>query len=143
MLFSVVFAFMYKFLPDVIIHWRDVWIGGVATAIFFAAGKFLLSVYLGSSSTASAYGAFGSLVVVLVWVYYSSQIVFFGAELTQVLARRHGSGLAPEEGARCLKQAGGMGKERGERLSREASDGGGQGRQPAEARDVPQHKGPA
>lgn len=143
-LFSLVFAFMYKFLPDVIIHWRDVWIGGVATAIFFAAGKFLLGVYLGSSSTASAYGAFGSLVVVLVWVYYSSQIVFFGAELTQVLARRYGSGLAPEEGARWLPEAGRRdGQREGERLSREASDGGGQGRQPAEAKDVPHHKGPA
>lgn len=112
-LFSVVFAFMYKFLPDVIVHWRDVWIGGVATAGLFVVGKLLVGVYLGSSGTASAYGVFGSLVVVLVWVYYSSQIVFFGAELTQVLARRYGSGIEPEEGARWLPGSDGSGdKER-------------------------------
>lgn len=106
-LFSFVFAFTYKFLPDVRIAWGDVWIGGVVTAVLFAVGKFLVGIYLGSSGTGSAYGAFGSLVAVVVWVYYSSQIVFFGAEFTQVYARRYGSGLTPEDGAQWVQGADG------------------------------------
>ncbi len=100
--FSILFTFAYKFLPDVKIRWADVWIGGTATAVLFVIGKFLVSIYLGSKGTASAYGAFGSLVIFLIWVYYSAQVMFFGAEFTQVYARRHGSGLEPEEGAKRI-----------------------------------------
>jgi membrane protein len=85
------FAMMFKVLPDTYVAWRDVWVGAVLTAILFTVGKFLIGLYLGKSSLGSAYGAAGSLVVLIVWIYYSAQILFFGAELTQVYARRHGS----------------------------------------------------
>lgn len=88
---TVLFALMFKYVPDAVIRWSDVWIGAAATAILFTIGKFLVGMYLGRGSVASAYGAAGSLVVVLVWVYYSAQILFFGAELTQVYARTYGS----------------------------------------------------
>lgn len=88
---TVLFALVFKFLPDAKVAWRDVWIGAVLTAVLFTVGKTLIGVYLGRSSVASAYGAAGSLVVLLAWVYYAAQIVFFGAELTQVYAARHGS----------------------------------------------------
>lgn len=87
----LLFAMIFKFLPDTTVAWRDVWVGAALTALLFTVGKFLIGLYLGKSSIASAYGAAGSLVVLLVWIYYSAQILFFGAELTQVYARRHGS----------------------------------------------------
>jgi membrane protein len=87
----LLFAMIFKFLPDTTVAWRDVWVGAALTALLFTFGKFLIGLYLGKSSIASAYGAAGSLVVLLVWIYYSAQILFFGAELTQVYARRHGS----------------------------------------------------
>ncbi len=96
---TLLFAMMYKFLPDVKIAWRDVWIGAALTAFLFAIGKFLIGFYLGTSSMASAYGAAGALVLVLVWVYYSAQIFFLGAEFTQVYARRYGSRIEPAEDA--------------------------------------------
>jgi len=96
---TVLFALMYKVLPDVEIGWSDVWIGAVITALLFTMGKLGLGIYLGRSTFASAYGAAGSFVVVLVWIYYSAQIVFFGAELTQVFANRSGSLIKPSEGA--------------------------------------------
>ncbi len=96
---TVLFAAMYKWLPDVEMVWRDVWIGAIATAVLFTIGKLLIGLYLGHSSVTSVYGAAGSLVLVLVWVYYSSQIVFFGAELTQVYANQYGSRLRPAENA--------------------------------------------
>jgi len=86
-----VFAFMFRYLPDVNIEWRDVWLGAAFTSVLFAIGKFAIGLYLGKASIGSAYGAAGSLVIVLVWVYYSSQILFFGAEFTQVYAEHHGS----------------------------------------------------
>lgn len=86
-----VFAFMFRYLPDVNIEWRDVWLGAFVTSVLFGIGKFAIGMYLGKASVGSAYGAAGSLVVLLVWVYYSSQILFFGAEFTQVYAERHGS----------------------------------------------------
>lgn len=92
---TLLFAFIYRYLPDVRIAWRDVWVGAVITAILFTLGKYLLGLYLGQSGTASAYGAAGSLVVLLIWVYYSAQIFFFGAELTEVYARRYGSKIRP------------------------------------------------
>jgi membrane protein len=96
---TLLFAMMYRFLPDVKIAWRDVWIGAAITALLFTIGKFLIGLYLGHSSAASVFGAVGSLVVVLLWIYYSTQILFFGAELTQVYARRYGSNIVPDEHA--------------------------------------------
>jgi membrane protein len=84
-LISVLFAMLFKVLPDVALGWRDVWVGAVVTAALFSIGKYLLGFYLAHSGTASAFGAAGSLVVLLVWVYYSSQIVLFGAELTRTM----------------------------------------------------------
>jgi membrane protein len=91
----LLFAMIFKFLPDVEIQWRDVWIGAVMTAIFFGIGKWLLGFYLGSGVAGSAYGAASSLITLLLWVYYSSQILLFGAEFTQVYASRAGRGLKP------------------------------------------------
>src|SRR5204863_8220923 len=82
----LLFAMIFKFLPDVKIQWRDVWIGAVITAVLFGMGKWLLGFYLGSGAAGSAYGAASSLITLLLWVYYSSQILLFGAEFTQVYA---------------------------------------------------------
>jgi membrane protein len=95
----VLFAIIFKFLPDAKIQWRDVWIGAILTAILFAIGKWALGLYLGSGSAASAYGAASSLITLLLWVYYSSQILLFGAEFTQVYADRSGRGVKPDEHA--------------------------------------------
>jgi membrane protein len=91
----LLFAMIFKFLPDVEIQWRDVWIGAVMTAILFSIGKWLLGFYLGSGAAGSAYGAAGSLITLLLWIYYSSQILLFGAEFTQVYASRAGRGSKP------------------------------------------------
>lgn len=96
---TLLFAMIYRFLPDVKIAWRDVWIGAVITALLFTIGKFAIGLYLGHSSAASVFGAAGSLVVILLWIYYSTQILFFGAEMTQVYARRYGSNIVPDENA--------------------------------------------
>jgi membrane protein len=88
---SVMFAAIFKLLPDTKIAWRDVWAGAATTAALFTVGKTLIGLYLGKSSIASAYGAAASLAIILAWVYYAAQILFFGAELTQVYAHRHGS----------------------------------------------------
>ena len=93
----LLFAMIFKFLPDVKIQWRDVWIGAVMTAIFFGIGKWALGLYLSSGAAGSAYGAAGSLITLLLWVYYSSQILLFGAEFTQVYADRAGRGVEPSE----------------------------------------------
>jgi membrane protein len=95
----LLFAVIFKFLPDAEIRWRDVWIGAGMTAIFFAIGKWALGLYLGSGSAASAYGAASSLITLLLWVYYSSQILLFGAEFTQVYANRAGRDIKPAEHA--------------------------------------------
>ena len=88
---SLMFAVVYRFLPDVKLTWRDVWVGSVMTALLFTIGKQLLGVYLGRSGTTSSYGAAGSVILVLLWVYYSAQIILFGAELTRVFVERvHG-----------------------------------------------------
>jgi membrane protein len=96
---TLLFAMIYKFLPDVKITWRDVWIGALATAVLFTIGKLLIGLYLGHASVGSAYGAAGSLVVFVVWVYYSGQILFVGAEFTKVYANRSGSQIRPTENA--------------------------------------------
>ena len=92
----LLFAIIFKFLPDAEIRWRDVWIGAAMSAIFFAIGKWALGLYLGSGSAASAYGAASSLITLLLWVYYSSQILLFGAEFTQVYASRAGRDIKPD-----------------------------------------------
>ena len=93
--FIGLFALIFKFLPDVKIPWTDVWIGAAATAILFGVGKSLIGLYLGTAGVGSSYGAAGSLIVLLVWVYYSSIILFLGAEMTQVYAKWHGSKILP------------------------------------------------
>lgn len=87
-LVAVVFMMMFKFLPDVPVPWRDAWAGGLTTSLLLEAGKLVLSRYLGGGGVRSAYGAAGSLVVVLLWVYYSAQILYFAVELTKVRVRR-------------------------------------------------------
>lgn len=96
---SGLFALIFKVVPDVEIGWRDVWIGAATTAVMFALGKFALGLYLGRASVASPYGAAGSFVVLVIWVYYAAQILFFGAEFTQVYARHRGSRIAPSHNA--------------------------------------------
>ena len=96
---TLLFAMIYKILPDVKIVWSDVWIGAAITSLLFVMGKYLIGLYLGNASVGSAYGAAGSLVVVLIWVYYSAQILFFGAEFTQVYAQKYGSQIVPAKDA--------------------------------------------
>jgi membrane protein len=98
------FAMIFKFLPDARIQWRDVWIGAVITAIFFGIGKWVLGLYLGSGAAGAAYGPASSLITLLLWVYYSSQILLLGAEFTQVYADRSGRGVKPDEYAVRVEQ---------------------------------------
>jgi membrane protein len=102
--FIALFAVLFKLLPDVRLAWKDVWLASVVTAVLFSVGKIGIGLYLGRSSLASAYGAAGSLIVLLVWVYYSASIFLFGAELTQVWSRAHGRGFEPKEGAEAIAQ---------------------------------------
>lgn len=101
-LITVMFAAIYKELPDVKIGWHDVWVGAAMTSFLFGVGKYALGVYLGRSSVGSAYGAAGSLAVLLLWIYYAAQILFFGAEFTQVYAKRYGSKIEPAENAEAV-----------------------------------------
>jgi len=101
---TVLLAMIYRYLPDVKISWRDVWVGAAVTALLFTVGKVLLGLYLGRSSTASVFGAAGSLVILLLWIYYSAQILFFGAEFTQVYARYRGVQILPSEHAVRVRQ---------------------------------------
>ena len=93
---TALFAMIFKYLPDVKIAWSDVWIGAGLTTLLFIIGKYALGLYLGSGSAGSAYGAAGALITTLVWVYYSAQIMLFGAEFTQVYANEFGSHIEPE-----------------------------------------------
>ena len=88
---TALFAMIFKLLPDARIEWRDVWLGAAVTALLFTIGKSLIGVYLGRAGVTSVYGAAGSLVLILLWVYYSSQLLFLGAEFTEVYSRRYGS----------------------------------------------------
>ena len=101
---TVLIALIFKFLPDVEIGWPYVWFGAVVTSALFAVGRFLIGFYLGHASVASSYGAAGSLVVFLLWVYYSSLILLFGAELTEVHARRSGAAIVPAPHAVAIKK---------------------------------------
>jgi membrane protein len=96
---ALLFAMIFKFLPDVKIRFRDVWIGAFFTALSFMLGKVLLGLYIAKADLASSYGAAGSVVVLLLWIYYSAQIFFFGAEFTQAYAHLHGSRLEPTKDA--------------------------------------------
>jgi membrane protein len=102
---TALFAMMYKILPDARIQWRDVLIGAALTSFLFAIGKFLIGLYLGSSGVTSTYGAAGSVILVLLWVYYSSLIFFLGAEFTQTYATHFGSGVVPAENAQWIAEA--------------------------------------
>ncbi len=102
---TVLFALIFKIMPDVHVAWNDVWLGAAATAVLFATGKIAIAFYLGRSSFTSVYGAAGSLLVLLAWVYYSAQILFFGAEFTWVYAHRKGRRFRPARGAHFLSEA--------------------------------------
>lgn len=101
---TVLFAIIFKVVPDIEVRWRDVWVGSFVTAALFSAGKYVLGLYLGTSTVASSYGAAGSVVALVVWVYYSSQLVFLGAEFTQVFARRFGADIRPSKNAMFLDE---------------------------------------
>jgi membrane protein len=96
---TLLFAMIFKVLPDAKVKWSDVWLGAAFTALLFAIGKELIGLYLGNVAVGSTYGAAGSLVVILLWIFYSAQILFFGAEFTQVYANRFGSRIVPAENA--------------------------------------------
>ncbi|AEB08574.1 YihY/virulence factor BrkB family protein [Desulfobacca acetoxidans] len=98
LLFTLMFALLFKVLPDVRLSWRAVGVGAGITALLFGLGKNLLGAYLARTSVSSAYGAAGSMVVLLLWVYYSAQIIFIGAEFTQVYARKFGMAIEPRQG---------------------------------------------
>ena len=100
----LVFAMIFKFLPDVKLRWSNVWVGSVLTAILFAIGKWALGLYLGSGAAGSAYGAASSLITLLLWIYYSSQILLFGAEFTQVYTRKFGGPVEPDDYAVCVER---------------------------------------
>lgn len=101
---TVMFALLFKFLPDVKIAWKDVWLGAFITALLFGLGQFALSIYLGLGNVGSAFGAAGSLVIILVWIYYSAQIFLLGAEFTQVYTNKYGSHVQPAENAEFVTE---------------------------------------
>jgi membrane protein len=102
-LIVLLFAVIFRYLPDVEVRWRDVWVGSAMTAILFLVGKWALGLYLGSGAAGSAYGAASSLITLLLWIYYSSQILLFGAEFTQVYANQCGAGGKPTKHAVCIE----------------------------------------
>jgi len=102
---TALFAVMFKKLPDVLIRWRDVWVGAAVTAALFTLGKFGLGIYLGSAGVSSAYGAAGSIVALVIWVYYSAQVLLVGAEFTEVYARRFGSAITPGKHSVAVEHA--------------------------------------
>ncbi len=91
----LLFMMIFKVLPDVHIEWKHVWVGALVTAVLFVLGKYLIGLYIGTSTLSSTYGAAGSLVIFLLWIYYSAQILFLGAEFTQVYAIKYGEGIRP------------------------------------------------
>jgi membrane protein len=102
---AFLFALLFRFLPDARVRWRDLWVGASATALLFSLGRWLIGLYLARGSVSSPYGAAGSLVVLLLWIYYSAQVIFFGAELTRVYAEKMGKGVEPRRGAGRLEPA--------------------------------------
>jgi len=96
--FSVItalFALLFKYLPDAHIAWKDVWIGAAVTSLLFTIGKYLIGMYLGNSNISSAFGAASSVVIIMLWTFYSSQIMLYGAEFTKIYANRFGSKIQP------------------------------------------------
>lgn len=102
---TLLFALLYKVLPDVDLGWKDVWIGALITSVLFAIGKTLIGLYIGRSSTASSYGAAGSVMILLLWVYYSSQVVLLGAEMTRAFTASRKGAPKPEPYAKREKRA--------------------------------------
>jgi membrane protein len=96
---TVIFAFMFKFLPAAIMKWKDVWVGAAVTSLLFSIGKLLIGLYLGNGAIGSTFGAASSLVIIMLWAYYSSQIILLGAEFTRLYAMRFGSKILPDENA--------------------------------------------
>lgn len=95
---TLLFGMIFKFLPEIKIAWKDVWLGAAVTSALFTLGKFVIGLYLGRSRVGSTFGAAGSLAILLIWIYYSAQILFFGAEFTQVYANKYGSRIVPDPG---------------------------------------------
>jgi membrane protein len=102
---TLLFAMIFKFLPEIKIAWKDVWLGAAVTSALFSLGKFLIGLYLGRSEVGNTFGAAGSLAILLIWIYYSAQILFFGAEFTQVYANHYGSKMVPDPGMVKLTEA--------------------------------------
>jgi membrane protein len=102
---TALFALIFKVIPDAKIQWRDVWLGAAVTAALFTIGKLLLGLYLGKAAVGSSYGAAGSIIALVVWVYYAAQILLIGAEFTQVQARRRGRSIEPSENAVTADEA--------------------------------------
>ena len=98
---TIMFALMFKFIPDAIVTWSDVWVGAAVTSVLFAVGKLAIGLYLGNGAIGSTFGAASSLVIIMLWAFYSAQIVLFGAEFTRLYATRFGSGIRP--GANALR----------------------------------------
>jgi membrane protein len=96
---TAIFAFMFKFLPAATLKWRDVWVGAAVTSLLFSIGKLLIGLYLGNGAIGSTFGAASSLVIIMLWTFYSSQIVLFGAEFTRLYAMRFGSNILPDANA--------------------------------------------
>jgi membrane protein len=92
---TIMFALMFKFIPDASVNWSDVWVGAAVTSVLFALGKLVIGLYLGNGAIGSAFGAASSLVIIMLWAFYSAQIVLFGAEFTRLYATRFGSGIRP------------------------------------------------
>ena len=101
---TLLFALIFKAIPDTTIPWRDVWMGAAVTSLLFVIGKVVIGFYLGHSALASAYGAAASLVIFLVWIYYSAQILLFGAEITHIYALKFGSRIDHEKPSGCGKR---------------------------------------
>jgi predicted PurR-regulated permease PerM len=127
---GLMFAVIYRLLPDVRLAWRNVWIGAAVTALLFTLGKSLIGLYLGRSATASVYGAAGSFIVILLWIYYSAQVFFFGAEFTKVYARHFGVIVVPDPTAVPLtaEARAAQGMDRSQRTLRARSRGVPEGR---------------
>lgn len=134
---TLLFAAMFKVLPDARIAWRDVLVGAFATALLFTLGKFLIGLYLGRSDPGSAFGAAGSVVLILVWIYYSALIVLVGAEFTQAWAKMKGAGIEPEDGAVWVDDC----DVPGAREASGASTGEAPAPEPVEPADVPADAG--
>ncbi len=138
---TLLFALIFKVLPDVEIAWHDVWIGAFVTAALFTVGKYAISLYVGRAAPESSLSGVGALIVVLLWVYYSAQIMFFGAELTQVYANRYGSKVVPDDDAVALtdERRAELGIPRQEQVERQAHAQSGARRSAKPKRQVPRH----